>query len=368
MTLPNETQPIIVRTSNWPIHLRRILLVLLVILLVIAGLMAAGLIRYEQQRGFFAPAWGPDDAVYFIQRDARGLMFGIDWQWLDTPSLTWVWADRISVRRLDPVTGDSRALRTWNDTPVAGQLINAPPTSPFGILLAKLNTSGGLNFSVNVSVPRDETYTDAEVRRQQILFNGRADNILHRMHEVIAVPGRGLFPAAIITTIDNQDYEILLKNAEFDDLYPEGIPPALLDDLSRRDNVAMQDRVLKKRAALIERYQRRGLDRAEAIRRADTDLAAEGYSVLEPQLVAIEIEAPQADERIFDLGPDELRAGHFGDIAAAIEQPGKPVPKAAAPYQADSAAAGALNDWLRAGATSWVVKSGEQYYRLLIRH
>ena len=368
MTRPDETQPIIVRASQWPVYLRRVLVGLLLIVLVIAGLMAAGLVRYEHQRGFFAPAWGPDNVIYFVQRETRGLTAGIEWALLNKPGYTWVWSDTISIRRLDPVTGRQQALRSWHDTPVAGQFIQSSPRMPFGSLLAKLTTTGGLNFSVNVNVPRPADYTDADIRRQQLLFNGRADNVLNDMEEVMAVPGRGFYPAAIITTIDNKDYDILLQNAAFDSLYPEGIPRDLLADLSHRDKLAMQERILKKRAALIEDYQQQGMDRAEAIRRADTDLADEGYRVLEPQLVAFEIEAPKMDERVFEIDPSMLRGAVFDDIAGAISQPGNPVPKSATPYQAKAAVARELNDWLHAGARSWVVQSGEQYYRLLIRH
>jgi len=368
MTHPDETQPIIVRTSNWPIYLRRVLLGLLLAGLIIAGLMAAGLIRYEHQRGFYAPAWGPDNAIYFIQRETRGVVAGIDWPLLNNPSYTWVWSDVISIRRLDPVTGQHRALRSWHDTPVAGQLIHAPPRIPFGILLAKLTTTGGLNFSVNVNVPRTADYTEAEIRRQQLLFNGRADNILHDMAEVMAVPGRGFYPAAIVTTIDNKAYDVLLHNAAFDALYPEGVSPALLQDLSHRDKRAMQERILKKRAALIEDFQQQGMERAEAIKRADTRLADEGYRVLEPQLVAIEIGAPKTDERVFEIDASMLRGDAFDDIAAAISQPGNPVPKSSSPYQSQAPVARDLNDWLRAGARSWVLQSGDQYYRMMIRH
>ncbi|MDZ7737395.1 MAG: hypothetical protein U5P41_15900 [Gammaproteobacteria bacterium] len=365
---PTKTQPIVVHASHWPFYLRQLLIGLLVLVVLLAGVAAAGLVRYEQQRGFFAPAWGPDGAVYFVEREARGLLIGIDWQTLDAPNWTWVWSDRVSIRRLHPDTGELRTLRTWTDTPVAGRFINAPRSSAFGVLLATLNTGAGLNFTVNISVPTDRAADDSELKRQQKLFTGRADNILSQMRELIAVPGDGFFPAAIVTTINNEDYEVLLQNNEFSRLYPDGIPATLLEDLSRREAVAMQARVVEKRNALIEGYQRQGLDRTEAVRRADADLAAEGYKVLQPRLIAMQIEEPEKGERVFSISADDFSDGYFSDIAAAIEQPGMPVSKADKPYKVDQTEAIALNEWLAGGAVSWVVETDGRYYRLLVRY
>jgi len=356
---------IVVYSRQWPLRLRHGLIAALILLVLLA---TAGLIRYEHQRGFFSPAWGPDGAVYFIERETRGLLFGIDWQRIDSPNLSWVWKDRVSVRRLDPVGGDLRTLRSWEDTPVAGRLVNAPRDAVFGVLLANLHTSGGLNFTVNISVPDATGFGDDEFARQQKLFLGRGDNVLHNLDEVIAVPGKGFYPAAIVTTVDNREYRMLLQNDEFESLYPDGISAALLEDLSRRESVAKQARILQKRAALTEGYQRQGFDRPEAIRRADQDLAEEGYQVFEPQLIAMRIREPDPGERVFDLPPEELEAGHFSDIAAAIRQPGFPVPKTEEPYSSGAGTAAALNEWLAGGAVSWVIASGDRYYRLLLRY
>ena len=367
---PYETQPIIVHASNVPFYLRRFLVALLLLIILVAGLLASGLIRHEHQRGFFAPAWGPDGAVYYIERESSGLLFGIDWQLLDSPSMTWVLNDRVSIKRLDPISGDSRSLRSWEDTPVAGRVIVTPRSSAFGILLATLSTAGGLNFTVNISVPDHGTDrgNDLQQQQQQKLFTGRADNVLNRMRELMAVPGVHFYPAAIVTTVDNRDYQILLQNAEFDGLYPEGIPPSLLADLSRREAVARQQRIIEKRNALIAGYEREGLEHAEAVKRADRDLAAEGYQVLEPRLIAIRIQQPEQGERVFRIDPAAFEAGHFSDIRAAIEQPGFPVTKNEQPYQAESPVAAALNEWLAGGATSWVIGTESGFYRLQVRY
>lgn len=365
---PTETQPIVVHANNWPAWLWRSLIFLILFMVLLAGLVVAGLIRYEHQRGFFAPAWGPDGAVYFIERESSGLLFGIDWRLLDSPNLTWVLDDRVSIQRLDPDSGNVRSLRSWEDTPVANRVIFTPRNSAFGVLLATLNTSSGLNFTVNISVPDQPSSSDSDLKRQQQLFTGRADNVLSRMRELISVPGEAFYPAAIVTTINNEDYEILLKNSEFNRLYHDGIPAALLDDLSRRDAVTKQQRIIEKRNALIRGYERQGLDHAEAVRRADRDLEAEGYQVLEPRLIAIRIQQPEPGERVFSLTDEAFSSGFFSDIQAAIEQPGLPVTKNEQPYQADTPVAAELNQWLDSGAVSWVIRTDSGYYRLLVRY
>lgn len=339
---------------------------MLLLSVLLGSLFAAGLVRYEHQRGFFAPAWGPDGAVYFIERESRGLLFSADWFSSQSGAWSWVWEDQISIRRMEPGKRAVRTLRVWQESPVEGRMIRTPSDSAFGILLATLNTTGGLTFTVNVSVPETTPYGNLDSRQQQRLFRGRADNVVQQMREVMAVPGQGFYPAAIITTINNEDYEVLLSNNTFKMLYPDGVPATLLDELSHRRAVQEQARIVEKRDALIEHYERQGLDTDKAILRADADLERDGYQVVEPRLIATAIDTPAPGEKVFTLGAEDFDAGDFSDIAAAIARPGVAVKKSAESYTSATATGRALNQWLAGDQVSWVVASDGGYYRLLI--
>lgn len=364
-------EPIIVRARDWPRRLQQALIVVGVLVLLAAVLLFSGLIRYEHQRGFFAPAWGPEGRVYFIERETLGLHFDMPFADIlsaDSSSAhwSWVWDDQIRIRELNPATGEVRTLRTWQDTPVAGHFVRAPADYVFGLLMATLNTSGGLSFTVNVRVPEKPPYGSFDLQQQQMLFTGRSDNIIRQMHELMAVPGQAFYPAAIITTVNNQDYEVLLQNDKFKALYPDGIPATLLAELSRRASVKTQEQLLAKRAALIERYQRQGLNLTEATARANNALAADGYQVVEPRLLASRIENPAPDERVFSISAANLLNGYFSDIAAAIASPGIPVQKSAESYTESLTTGRELNQWLAEEHVSWVVASDGKYYRLLL--
>lgn len=369
--LQESTQPIVVDARRWPRYLRRSLITLLLLGLLLIGLFGTGLIHYEHQRGFFAPAWGPDGAVYFIERETSGVQFGVDWKDFGRPRRgtavwSWIWNDQISIRRLEPDSRQVRTLRVWADTPVNGRLIRVPAESAFGILLATLNTSGGLTFTANVSVPATAPYENLEDQQKQQLFTGRADNVVRHMREVMAVPGELYYPAAIVSTINNQDYKVLLHNKSFGKLYPDGIAPELLKELSRRGAIQEQARVLDRRAALIKRYVQQGLDRDEATAKAEQDLARDGYQVVAPRLIATAISAPSRGDKVFTISKTEFDAGYFSDIAAAISQPGVAVKKSAEAYSSETGAGRALNQWVENNQISWVVAVDSNYYRLLI--
>lgn len=371
MTNPIATQPIVIRNSNGWRYLRNGLLGLLILLLLLAGLYGAGILRYEHKRGFFAPVWGPAEAVYFLERETRGLVFNIDWRIMgltaaDASNWSWVFADQISVRRLQPTDATLTTLRSWHETPVAGRLLETSPDAVFGILLATLKTEGGLSFTVNVSVP--QSGQTAELHQQQPLFTGRGDNVLLQMRELMAVPGEDFYPAAIITTIDNNDYRVLLDTAEFANLYPEGIPPALLVELSQREALHKREAIVTKHTQLIQSFRQQGMSEAAARKAADAALTDEGYQVMEPRLVAIPISEPEASEAVFRISSETFKSDAFSDIAAAIAEPGVPVRKLAEPYDHESQTAVALNELIADGGVAWVVVSGDHYYRLLLRY
>ncbi len=370
MPQPIATQPVVIRGgSSWR-YLRNGLLGLLILLLLLAGLYGAGILRYEHERGFFAPVWGPAGAVYFIERETRGLVFNIDWQIMgltaaNATNWSWVFADQISVRRLEPATTTLTTLRSWKETPVAGRLLETSPDAVFGILLATLTTEGGLGFTVNVSVPKPG---QTNKLLQQASFTGRGDNVLQQMRELMAVPGNNFYPAAIITTIDNNDYQVLLDNAEFASLYPDGIPATLLAELSQREALHKREAIIAKHRQLMQSFQQQGMSEGVARKKADATLADEGYEVMEPRLIAIPISEPEANEAVFRISPEALKAGAFSDIAAAIAEPGVPVRKLAEPYDSESQTGTALNDLIADNGIAWVIASNGDYYRLLLRY
>ncbi|MEX0951555.1 MAG: hypothetical protein WDZ86_04660 [Gammaproteobacteria bacterium] len=341
---------------------RRLVLAMILILLLcslLLGLQATRLLAFERHRGFFAPVWGPNgEYVYYLQRDTLGVVMDPGRLFGGKQVYAYAPRDEMTLRRIRMRDGQVEILRHWADTPARGRWLRQPRGQAFGTVMARIDTGGkSLEFVVNVLVP-----DAAEVAVQTV---GQGDNIINAGIEVMALPGIAAYPAAVIAATGDGRYDVLLHNRHFGRLYPEGVATGLLTSLSRREAYAEQQEFAQLYSAHYARLHQQGMTDAEADAATRRALARQGYEVPPRRLLATAIDAPQPDEKVFTMTTGQLNSGQFGDLQTAIDSPGQAVTRQTEPYPDNTEVGHELNAWDASGAGRYVLRVGDDYYRLI---
>jgi hypothetical protein len=213
----------------------------------------AGLVAVERHRGYLAPVWGADGgAVYLVQRDTFGVVWGMGWEHFSPPAYAYVLSDRFSLRRLDPESRTVEVLEAFDGSPVAGRVTRHYRGRIFNGASARIAPAeGGVEFLIRMNVPkqpRSETWALAGTwapdapsgARWSMEWAGTTateDAVLMNGVELIAVKGRESFPAAVLAVEADGEARVLLKNDHFDDLYPDGVPPRQIAERSSRERI-----------------------------------------------------------------------------------------------------------------------------------
>lgn len=360
--------------------------------LVTLALAATGLVVHiaqfftvERHRGFFAPVWdGAGRSVYFIQRDTFGVAWGLGWEHFTPPANAYVVDDRLALRRLTPETGIAETLIVWDKTPVEGRVISEYRGRIFNILSARLDTDPrGVKYRVRMNVPRVPTSEHHSLRGRwapgertavpwqpiDVSLLGYAEHRLVDGVELLTAPGREFFPAAVIAVDNDGGYRVLIQNAAFPELYPNGIPPKILRDRSFRETIERHREIARVRQELIDEYQAQGMGQGKALLEAADRLQELGYYPRGPQVVAKTLNESPRGMPIFEISEKEFQIGLFSDIRAAIAKPGEAIDKSMGRYivHRDFDTSRRLNDWLEAGNTRFVIEHDGTVYALEIQ-
>jgi hypothetical protein len=345
----------------------------------------AQLVTIERHRGYFAPVWDPSGrSVYFIQRDTVGVTWGLGWEHVTAPASVYVFSDTLKLRRIERAGKTPDTLLTWRTTPVAGRIIREYRGRVFTALSARIDTGeSGLTYRVRMSiprVPRADTWSlqgrwslagsqPAPWRQADVGMSGYAEHRLVQEVEVVTVPGRERFPAAIVAVRGDGRYDVLLRNDAFTALYPRGIPVRKLREQSLREMIERHRTIARTRTRLIEELSRKGMSEGEAMLEADERLEELGYYPKGPRLLARPLAAPPAGAAVFHISEEEFRVGLFADIRAAIENVGREIDKSMSHYivHRDFDTSRRLNAWLDAGHRRFVVEHRERYYEMEIK-
>lgn len=356
-------------------------------LLVVAAVAVywLGLLRIEAHQGFFAPVWDRDGkAVYLLQRDTRGVVWGLGWEHFTPPARSYVLSDRLSLRRLDPESGRSEVLETFEGSPLQGRTTRHYRGRIFNFLSARIDpTEDGVEFAVRMQVPRVPTSEQwalkgawrhgapSRARWSMAWAGGMAapDQVLAGGVELMTVRGRESFPAAVIAVDAAGAHRVLLKNGDFEELYPDGVPDRLIIERSRREGIERGRELRRVREELVARYRDQGMNEGAAMLRARDEMETLGYFPKRPRLVATAISAPPAGLRVFDIHEERFRAGLFQDIARAIAAPGTEVKTSTGDYLKynDDTTGPDLETWREAGNDRFAVRTGGTLYLLEVR-
>ncbi len=364
----------------------------LVAVLVLAGLVvvgvgvyALGLIGYQRHTGFFAPVWDADGkGVYYMQRDTSGFIWGLGWEHFTPPASSHVTSDVFSLRHIDSRSGAVQVLETWRDSPLVGRTTKHYRRRIFNTVSASIEPAGtGLDILLKLQirkVPRSDLWTLKDTWQQSASSAARwqqkwqaprgvSDRSLHDGIEVIAVRGRESFPAAIVAVAADGGQRVLLKNDDFDDLYPDGIPDRVIADASWRESIERVRRYKTTRARLVAKHKAAGLSEGEAMLKAGEDMEELGLLPKRPRLVATLVKALPDGVRAFTIPPDYFTAGLFRDIATAIAEPGKLVDTGTGSYLKyyDDETGPLLKAWRNDGNDRFAIHTGGNTYLLEVR-
>ncbi|MDH3741463.1 MAG: hypothetical protein OER56_07685 [Hyphomicrobiales bacterium] len=364
----------------------------IIALLVVGGLIvlatgayALGIASYERYSGYLAPVWDETgEAIYYIQRDTSGFIWGMGWEHFSPPASSYVTTDEFSLRRLNAESSEVEILQTWPNSPLSSRVTKHYRGRIFNTVSARVERdSGAVKFNVVLQIPkvprsdiwaltgawRPDVPAVATWQQQGHRSGGFSDQALLNGVEVIAVRGRESFPAAIVTIAGDGNQRVVLKNDDFDDLFPGGIPQRRIDERSRRTSIERVRTYKKTRVELIAKHMAAGLREGEAMLKATEDMEELGLIPKRPRLVAKTVSANPDNLKVFDIPPDYFTVGLFNDIAAAISEPGKLVDTNTGGYLKyyDDDVGPRLKAWREAGNDRFIVRTGGQTYLLEVR-
>ena len=365
--------------------------------LVACGVLLAifGLFWSMQQthRGYFAPAFGPEGRyLYFIERQASGFAWGIGWEHFTPPASAFVLSDDFSLLRLHWESGAVEILESWQESPVKGRIIKEYRGRIFNTVSVRIRATeaGQAEYRIRMSipvVPRSEIHrlvgnwqADGQGERGtwepgSVEQGGYDITPLNGPWEVMTLPGDESFPAAIVAVhSDDGSFKILRRNDEYEDLYPNGPPAALITERSRRGAIERLNTIRRTRGELLARFMAEGLREGEALLKVGKEMRRLGYYPKSTTMTA----RPLADAGsvsggdappLFEIAEAEMKSGIFPDIEQAIDRPGKAIDKTIGNYviHRDYETSAALNALLKRGATEFRLRYRGTTYEITIK-
>jgi hypothetical protein len=362
-----------------------VLLTATAVVAVFALAQLIGIFAMERHEGFFAPVWSADgQQVYYIERNTRGLVWGLGWEMFTPPASAYVFSDRLTLRRLDIASGKTEVLERFDGSPVTGRVTKHYRGRIFNFMSARIGpTDAGVEFLVRMNVPRvprSETWALAGTwtanQPSKAQWTGKhagntaaPDAVLTNGIELITVRGRESFPAAVLAIEADGSYRVLIKNGKFARLYRDGVPPRHIADRSNRTRIERSRELTRVRTDLVDKHKAQGLNDGEAILRANDDMEELGYRPKSPRILATPLEELPPDVRVFEIPNEYFRVGLFQDIAAAIAAPDSEVKTSTGTYLKyyDDEVGLRLKEWRNAGNDRFAVRTGGALYLLEVR-
>ena len=372
------------------------------IVLLIAGVCAqiggrvwgVGVHTYE---GYFAPVYSPDGQyVYFVERRTTGTA-----RLIEAPG--WIFGgvakfavsvgkDTFSLNRLNVQSSQIEELIIFSPSPIEDRSFEASG-SPFHVPCAQLRFIRGqqLEFTLCLTiyqVPQAKTYSTtgvwseakhaAEISRSWVesycQASGNNEWPLFGDWELMEVQGKEYFPAAIVAYNHvTSSVKVLIKNKEYDRLYPRGVPLQLLTKSSKRESIERTQAMLRTHEELVQKYKAMGLGEVQALLRAGKDMQRLGYWPKTPTIVARRLsrnEAAKIDKgALFSIAKEEMESGIFLGLEKAIASPGEEIDHDTSGYYThrDYTTSARLNAYLKTGKTQFYVKYLGQTYKLTIK-
>jgi len=350
-----------------------------------AGLFALGIVGWQRHTGYFAPVWDASgQRVYWLERETRGFVWGLGWEHFTPPAHSYVYADGLTLRELDTRTGAIRDLEEFRGSPIEGRVGEHYRGRIFSTLSARLRPAPeGVEILAVMSIPRipsSERWSLVGTWRPGSPSNAqwsqefggtpsRDEAVLHDGVELIPIPGAESFPCAVAAVDAAGGARILIRNDRFEDLYPEGVPPAKLAEWSSRESIERVREFRHVNSELVAGFRAQGMPDGEARLRAYDEMEERGYLPKSPRLVATRVAAAPPDAEVFEIPEEYFRVGLFQDIAAAIASPGSEVDTGTGTYLKyyDDELGPRLREHREAGTDRFAVRTGDAIWLLQVR-
>jgi len=320
------------------------LVFLVVSVVVVTGISgyALGHYGYERHSGYFAPVWDKTGkSVFLLRRTTSGFIWGFGWEFFSPPASSYVTSDSFELVRVYPGREEPELLASWSSSPLVGRVTKHYRGRIFNYISARLDPSGqDLRVRVRMSIPRvpsSEVWGVDTLWKPEQAFKAywvegfpgglaRAEATLTAGREVLTVPGKEGFNAAVLVVDAGGSHSILIKTDGFDALYRDGIPAKLLAERSNRKQIEKVRDFRTVKAELVARFMsEEGLREGEAILRAYDEMEKLGYLPRKPRITATLVQELPTKTTVFDIPRLSFDAGLFQDIAKAIESPGTAV-------------------------------------------
>jgi hypothetical protein len=362
---------------------RRALIVIAVILLAWLALAVLGLFAVERHTGYFAPVWDAQgDGIHYVERNSFGVVWGFGWEMFTPPAYSYVIKDEFRLRHLELGASEPTTLAHWPASPVERRITRNYRGRIFNTASARVEVvPDGVSYRIKISVPRvprSETWSiegtwsragaSGAWRAEEAGPTPGSERALVGGIELLTARGRESYPAAILAVDADGNADVLVRNAAFDDIYPDGVPAEKLAEWSRRDQIEHAREFRRVQGELEVRYEREGLNQGAATLQAYRDMEELGLLPRRPRIVAMPVDEAPADVRVFDIPANYLDVGLFSDIAEAIASPGSEADTGTGSYLKyyDDELGPRLKAWREAGNDRFAVRTGGRTYVLTV--
>ena len=386
-------------------HSKRIVLLSVVTCAVLAAVAwafvrgALGLGGAETYEDYFAPVYSPDGQyVYFVERRVNGSAHETrrgDLFFSSSKYDVFVEKDTFTLKRLHVQSGQIEELVRLSPSPIEGRRYEVIG-SAFQSARAKLRFTKEARLEFKVCLTIDQVPTAKEyswsgvwVEAQQAAEIGRFweeryceasgydEWPLFGDWEVMQVYGGRLVSSVAIVAYNHVTgaVKVLVKNKEYDRLYPRGVPIAKLLENSHRAAIERLQTMLRTHEELLQKYKAMGMGEVQALLRTGKDMQRLGYYPKTPTIVARRLsreEAAKTDldkDALFSIAKGEMESGIFPDIERAIAKPGEEIDKNSDVYltHRDYSTSGRLNTFLNTGKKQFYVRYLGATYELTIK-
>lgn len=351
-----------------------------VVVVIFALAQWIGVLAIERHAGYFAPVWAPDgEHIYLLERKTAGVIWGLGWESFTPPANSYVISDRLTLNRLNVANGKLEMLESFANSPVTGRTTQHYRGRIFNTMSARIiPTDSGAELLVRMNIPRVPrseqwalagTWTPNQISNAKWAekFAGNTappDQVLQNGIEVMTVRGREAFPAAIVAVEADGSYRVLLKNGDFDGLYPDGVPAQQIAERSGRERFERVREFSRVKDELTAKFAAQGLNDNAASLRAYDEMEEMGFLPKSPRIVATPVSAAPSDVKIFDIPQEYFKVGLFQDIAAAIDAPNQEVKTSTGTYLKyyDDELGVRLKKWRNDGNDRFAVRTAGRTY------
>lgn len=350
--------------------------------------------KARSYEGYFSPVYSPDGQyVYFIERSITGTVEQtgpVDI--FSSPRFdVQVAKDRFILKRMRVENSQIEELRHLPPSPIQGRHYETIG-SPFHVAGTRLRFTEDhkLEFKVCLTIHQEPSaieylssgvwvegggapeITD-EWKNSPCSIQGYDEWPLFGDRELLAIRRMHYFPVAIVAYNHvTRDVKVLIKNKDYDQLYPNGVPLQQIEESSVRPRVERVQEVMRVHKELLQKYKAMGMGEMQALLRTGKDMQQLGLYPKTPTIVARRLERAAANgldkDALFRIPKGEMESGIFPDIEHAIARPGEEIDKSSGEYHThrDYSTSARLNKFLKAGNTRFYVEYLGETYELTI--